>query len=133
VAKTFTAVYRDADGHTDLRTVDFLVSPTGGSANAILLRYFVQTNRLRIYNDAGTALQAGGCTPGVAGTLQNAQGRIVCGLSSATGAANTLSMKFRIVPKAAFAGLAPKQIKMRAIDQAGATTGLRLKGNWTIN
>ncbi|HEY5998326.1 MAG TPA: hypothetical protein VI078_03385 [bacterium] len=132
VARTFRAVYRDADGFADLKTVDFLVSPTGGAANAIMVRYFRATNRLRMFNNAGTGMLAGACTPGVAGTLQNTQGRLVCGSTTAAGSGTSLVMNFRIVPKAAFAGATAKQMRMRAIDNAGATTGLVRKGSWTI-
>jgi hypothetical protein len=130
VAQNFRAVYRDLDGNADLNTVDFLVSSDGTSANAIRARLFVQTNTIRLFNNAGTALLPGNCTPGVAGSLQNAQGRIVCGGTTVTGTGNDLAVRWRIIPNAAFAGL--KQLKMRAADQSGAASAFRVKGNWTI-
>lgn len=132
VAQTFRAVYGDADGYTNLKFAEFLVSPTGGRANAILVRYFRQSNRIRLYNDAGTALLAGSCAPGAVAVLQNSQGRVICRGSLATGAGTSLVLRLRIIPKAAFAGPTPKQLRTRAIDDANATSGLRLRGTWTI-
>jgi len=132
VAQTFRVIYRDGDGYTDLRFADFQVSAAAGRANSIVVRYFRQQNRLRLYNNAGTALLAGSCTPGVAGILQNSQGRIVCGASTAVGSGSSLTLRLRIIPKAAFAGPTPKQLRTMATDIAGATSGLRLRGTWTV-
>jgi hypothetical protein len=133
-AQTFTAVYIDVDGFADLKTVDFLVSPTGTGANSIWARYNAAMNKIYLYNNAGTALLAAKCTPGVAGSLQNNQGMINCGGSTVTKAGNRLTVKWRIIPKGSFAA-APraKQLKVKALDKSGATSGWKVKGTWTIN
>jgi hypothetical protein len=131
--KTFTAVYKDADGYDDLKTVDFLVSPTGSGANAIWARYNRATNKLMLYNDTGTALLRGRCTPGVAGTLQNGQGKIICGATTVTTSGNNLTVKWRIVPKISFSSPTAKKLKMKAVDNSNATSGWKVKGSWTIN
>ena len=131
--QTFTAVYKDANGYADLKTVDFLVSPTGSGANAIWARYITATNELRLYNDAGAKLLAAHCTPGVAGTLQNSQGKINCGATTVTGSGKNLTVKWRVIPKAGFVdALTPKKLKMKAVDNAGATYGWKVKGSWLI-
>lgn len=134
VAQTFTAAYRDADGYADLQTVDFMVSPAGTGANAIWARYFVAANKLRLYNDAGTALLATKCTPGIAGMLQNSQGGINCQGTRVTGTGYALKVRWSITPNADFADAStPKQLKLKAADKAGVTSGWKVKGSWTIN
>lgn len=134
IGQTFTAVYNDAEGYIDLKSVDFLVSPTGSGANAIWARYVAATNELRLYDNAGTKLLAAKCTPGVAGMLQNTQGKINCGTTTVTRSGKNLTVKWKIIPKAAFAGAAtPKKMKMKATDNSGATSDWRVKGSWLIN
>lgn len=132
VAQTFTATYNDADGYSDLKTVDFQVSPTGTGANAIWVRYNSETNKLNLYNNAGTAFVSGSCTPGTAGTLQNSQGKIICSATTVTKTKNKVVVKWRIIPKSAFASATAKKIRMTARDQSNARSGWVNKGNWTI-
>jgi hypothetical protein len=132
-SRTFKAIYRDADGYADLKTVDFLVSPDGKTANAIWVRYDVATNKLMLYNDAGTGLVQGKCTPGVAKTLANSQGRLDCKATRVSVYGNACEMRWSIIPRAAFADAStPRQLRMRAVDNLGANTGFKTKGAWTI-
>jgi len=134
--KSFTAIYRDVDGYADFKDfgIDFLVSTTGTGVNAIWVKYDPATNKLALYNNSGTALLVGRCRPGSAGTLQNSQGTINCGLSDLTRTATDYKVKLRITPKAAFTDpSAAKKIKLRAIDKSGATSGWKVKGSWMIN
>jgi N-acetylneuraminic acid mutarotase len=132
VAQTFTATYNDVDGYSDLKTVDFQISPSGTGANAIWARYNSATNKLNLYNNAGTAFVSGSCTPGTAGTLQNSQGKIMCSGTTVTKIKNKVVVKWGIMPKSAFASATAKKIRMIARDQSNATSGWVNKGNWTI-
>jgi hypothetical protein len=127
-AKTFTAVYSDADGYANLKTVDILDSSSGGVVNAIYARYDRNAKKLYLYDDAGTAYVAGSCTPGVAGALTNAQGTLDCGLTTVSQSGTNLTVRWSIMP--IFTG--SKQMKLRGTDNSNATTGWVSKGTWTI-
>jgi len=133
-AKMFTAVYNDADGYEDLRAVDFLVSPTGTGANAIWVRYDEASNQILLYDDAGVDLISVRCAPGADVMLFNKQGRINCARSSVTKTGDSITVKWNIVPKAAFANASiQKKLKMKAVDKAGLSSGWAEKGSWVIN
>lgn len=132
VAQTFIATYNDVDGYSDLKTMDFQISPSGTGANAIWARYNSATNKLNLYNNAGTAFVSGSCTPGTAGTLQNNQGKIMCSATTVTKIKNKIVVKWSIMPKSAFASPTAKKIRMIARDHSNATSGWVNKGNWTI-
>jgi hypothetical protein len=127
------AVYSDADGYRDLKTVDILVSATGGAENSIWVRYDRMTDRIYLYNDAGKGFVKASCRPGTSGVLQNSQGMINCGSTLVSGMDNSLTVAWRILPKAAFADSStPKKIKAKAVDKSGVTSGWDVKGRWTI-
>jgi hypothetical protein len=130
-AKIFVAGYRDLDGYTDLKTVDFLAGPSNGS-NAIWVRYDRSLGKLFLAGDGGS-FSGAGCTPGVAGTLTNSQGSLRCLQTTVSGSGNVLTVKWNIVPKAAFASGTPKELRMTATDDAGYSSGSMVKGDWTVN
>jgi uncharacterized repeat protein (TIGR01451 family) len=132
-AQSFAAVYKDADGATNLKNLEFLVTPDGTVANGIRVRYARATNKLSIFNDAGMAILQT-CTQGAVGTtMQNAQGSIDCEATTISTSGTDITVNWNIIPKAAFASETARQIRMRADDKAGATTGWVKKGAWTIN
>ncbi len=134
--QTFTAVYSDADGYANLRSVQLRVSPTGSGANSIWVTYNRNNNLLYIYNGAGTAIKSGSCTPGSVGTLQNSYGILDCQNTTVTAAVpdlNSLTVNWSITPKTAFASAAAKQVRIMAKDNDGLTSGWVTEGNWTIS
>ena len=126
VAKSFKAVYSDANGYADLNVAYLRVGPF---ANGIYVRYHRPLNIIHLRNDANTDY-VGSCTPGVAGTLTNTQGTLLCGTTTTAVSGNTLTVNWDIMPKSAFAGT--KDIYMYASDKAGATVGWTDRGDWTI-
>jgi hypothetical protein len=132
-AQTFAAIYKDADGAANLKNLEFLVSPDGTMANGIRVRYTRATNKLSIFNDAGTAILQT-CTQGAAGTtIQNTRGIIDCEATTVSTSGTDITVNWSITPKAVFASATARQVKMKADDKAGATTGWVKKGDWTIN
>jgi hypothetical protein len=131
-AQTFTAVYRDADGYANLKTVDLLVSLSSSVSNAIWVRYNRSEKLLYLASNAGTFSTAG-CTPGSAVTRSNAQGTLNCQQTTVSGSGDNLTVKWKITPKSAFASATPKKVWMNAVDNAGLTPGKVLKGSWTIS
>ena len=132
VAKTFKAVYRDANGYKNLKQVNFKINATSGGANCIYAVYNRPLNKLYLYNDAGTAY-VGNCTPGAAKTLTNTKGVLKCAATTVTVSGNNLTVSWNIKPNSAFASATKKNLYMFARDMSNATTGWKDKGDWTIN
>jgi len=132
VAKTFSAVYSDADGYSNLKYAYLLVNTTLVGSHGIKLRHDRTVNKLYLYNDAGTG-SVGNCTPGVAGSLSNSQGTLNCKATTVTGSGNNLTIKWNITPQAAFATTRKKNLYLFASDMSNVVVGWAEKGNWTIN
>jgi hypothetical protein len=127
-AQPFAAIYSDGNGYTDLSTVQLYV---GGGALYISAQYSRTANKIYLRDDAGTSWGSG-CTPATAGTLTNSQGAINCLATTVNGSGNNLTVNWNVTPAAAFASATPRNLYLGATDNSGASTGLVLKGTWTI-
>ena len=127
-AQTFTAIYSDADGYANIKQTYLKVHNT---ANGIYLRYNRLTNKLYLYNDAGTAT-VGNCTPGGAGRLTNTQGSLNCAATTVAVSGNNLTVKWNIAPKAAFVAATKKNVYTYVRDMSNLTAGWTDRGDWTI-
>lgn len=130
--QTFTASYGDKDGYANLKYVELQVGTTANGSNAIWVRYTAATNKLNLFNNEAIALLAATCTPGNTGTISNSQGTLNCLKTTVESSGNDITVNWKITPKTAFAGATAKNLKMRATDKSGLTTGLIKKGSWTI-
>jgi len=128
IAQTFSAMYSDADGYEDIKQVYLRVHTL---ANGIYLRYDRTTNKLYLYNNAGTAT-VGSCTPGGAGTLTNTQGSLNCAATKVAVSGNNLTVKWNITPNPAFASETVRNLFMKVVDMSNLTAVWKDKGNWTI-
>jgi hypothetical protein len=128
-ARNLTAVYSDADGQANLKTVELLVTTSGSTAAAILAKYDRTAKKLSLYNDSGTSA-IGSCSPGEATILTNAQGSLDCSATTVSASGQDLTVVWNIKPKPAFTGA--QQMKMKATDNSNATVGWVKKGTWTI-
>lgn len=127
---TYTAVYSDGNGASDIAKGELQVLPTGGTAaNGCVARYVKGTGLLELLNDAGTAA-AGTVTPGGTGSVSNSRCTLNAAGSSATASGQTLTVVFPLVYAAAFAGA--KDLKLYAADAAGLTAGPTAMGAWTV-
>ena len=102
-AQSFSAVYSDENGYSNLKHVYLKV---GSLVNGMVAIYYTWVNKLYLVNDAGTGY-VGNCIPGVAGTLTNSQGTLDCGLTTVSRTGNDLTVNWNTTPKASFAGTKP--------------------------
>ena len=128
--EVFTAVYRDPDGYSHLKTVGFQANTAGTVANSIRLRFNRLLNTLYMFADDGKTLLPVSCTLGGHGTLENSQGILDCAGTTISSSGAELTVNWKITPKTAFVG--NKVIKLSALDALGAS-GTVPKGHWTIN
>jgi len=130
-AQTFSAIYSDPDGYANLKQVGFLVNTAVSGANGIYLLHDRTVNKLYLYTDAGTGF-VGNCTPGVAGSLTNAQGTLNCAATTVSGSGNNLTVNWNITPKAAFVSATTRNLYLYARDMSNASVGWIDRGDWRI-
>jgi hypothetical protein len=128
-SQTFSTVYADPNGGTDISYTYFGINATFGSVNSCLILYSRATNQAYLTTDAGTGLVGPG-TLGTAATLQNSQCSLNLQTAAATTSGNNLTVNLPISFKSAFAGA--KSIFVNAIDVAGMNSGWQVRGNWTV-
>ncbi len=130
-AQTFTFLYSDSDGSTDLNTVYGLFNTSTALSSACYVYYVQSSNLLYLENNAGTGAQ-GSVTPGGSGTVANSQCTINAAGSSVVPSGNNLTLAVSITFKTAFAGT--KNIYMNATSKEGETSGgLKPKGTWNTS
>jgi hypothetical protein len=127
----FTFQYGDTAGATDLASTYAWFNTTGSATSvaSCLVRYDEAANTVSLLNDAATQWTTG--TLGAAGTLQNSQCSVTLGGSTTVvRAGNLLTWRLAMTFKTAFAG--SKAVYMYADNGQGATSGLQLRGFWTV-
>jgi uncharacterized repeat protein (TIGR01451 family) len=128
-SQTFSFVYSDGNGFTDLATTYMLVNATLNWPGACSTYYDRSANALWLLNDAAN-LWMGPVTPGAATTLQNSQCSLSGAGSSVSGSGNNLTINLALTFKAAFGGT--KNIYMNAQDSGGLWSNWQLRGTWTV-
>jgi hypothetical protein len=125
---TFSFQYGDTAGATDIASTIAWFG-TNTTAASCLVRYDNAANTVSLLNDAATQWTTG--TLGAAGTLQNSQCSVTLGSSTTVvRIGNLLSWRLAMTFKTAFTG--SKAIYMYAGNGHGATSGLQLRGTWTV-
>jgi hypothetical protein len=127
-SQTFSFVFSDPNGFTDLSTTYIGFSSTFAFGNACYSYYDRNANALWLLNDAANGW-LGPITPGTASTLQNNQCSLSGAGSSVSGVSNNLTVNFALTFKAPFAGA--KNIYMCALDNGGASSNWQQRGTWT--
>jgi hypothetical protein len=130
-AQTFSAVYSDSAGYTNIKTVDLLIGPETGE-KAIWVSYDRTANKIYLYDDSGRT-PLGGCTAGSAGKIMNTQGIIDCGRTTVSGTGKSLTVNWSITPRAAFASITEKTIWMIVRGTSNRNSGWAARGTWTVN
>jgi hypothetical protein len=124
--QTFTAVYSDPNGISDLNAVIVLFNTSVNVTNACAVIYVPGTNQVYLYNDAGTAFSTG-VTPGSAAQASNSQCTLTGAGSSFSTSGNNLTLKIALNFSGSFAGE-----KYTLLYAAGAaSSGWVEKGTWT--
>jgi hypothetical protein len=126
---TFSFVFSDPNGFTDLSTTYIGFSSTFAFVNACYSYYDRGANELWLLNDAANAW-LGPMIPGSAGTLQNTQCALIGTGSSVLGSGNNLTVNVGLTFKVPFAGA--KNVYLCALDNSGLSTGWQQRGTWTV-
>ncbi len=127
VTQTFTAVYTDAAGPSDLQVVYLLANTGLNGTGACEALYVPASNQLLLANDAGNGPVAGAITPGAAGTLSNSQCTLASG-GAVTSTATTLTVPFTMTAKSGFAG--SMTLFGIAFSVTGTSDGWQTLGTW---
>jgi hypothetical protein len=126
---TFTAVYSDGNGYTDLAWGLLIVNSRLDGNGACYVGYYRPGNSFYLMNDAGSVWQ-GPLAANSAGVLENSQCAVNGSGSTASGSGNTLTVIVSLSFKAAFAG--SKNIYVYGLAPSGLTSGWQSRGTWTV-
>jgi hypothetical protein len=128
-SQTFTLVYSDTLGFTDISWVEMNWNATQSTAGACYLHYDRAGNTIQLSNDGGSGW-VGSATPTVAGTLQNSQCIVDAGASSVSGSGNNLTLNLALTFKQAFTGA--KNIYMQVRNVSNVLTPWQARGTWIV-
>jgi len=129
LTQTFTAVYSDSNGLSDLGTAKLLFNTAISGVSACDIYYTVSTNSFYLYNNADNG-QAGPLTPGSSSSISNSQCTLAGTGTSVTTSGNTLTINFAITFGSTFTG--SKNVYMEAISSSGSvSSGWTQEGTWT--
>jgi hypothetical protein len=125
---TFSFVFSDSNGASNLGMVQVLINGTFSGAPACYVTVYTADRSVVLFNDAGTAL-LGPVTMGVAGTVQNSQCTLNGAGSSLVTSGNTLTVNLAVSFPASFVGA--KNVYGYAQTNAGLGSGWQTLGTWT--
>jgi hypothetical protein len=128
-SQTFSYVFSDPNGYTDLAAVQMLVHSVLSGAGGCWIYYSRAANRFWLANDAGTAW-LGPVTGGTGGSLSNSQCTLSAAGSSGSGSGNTLTVTIALSITSRFCGA--KTNYMCAEDPAGSLGGWVARGLWVV-
>jgi hypothetical protein len=126
---TFTAVYTDPNGASDLNEVLLLVNTAAVGANGCFVYYQPQGNHLYLANNGGVTWITPALTPAVAGTDSNSQCTLNAGSSSVSTAGNNLTLNIALSFSSTFVG--SKNVYLYASGLSGKNSGTVTAGTWT--
>lgn len=129
VWKTFTCIYSDLDGASDIATCYLAItklSPVWGA----YIYYSKTTDRFYIKNMKGE--QIGGVQRGTPTTIENESVILDCGGTSVTVGGNTITVAWRIQFKPSMMGQ-NCNLYLQARDKSAVTSGWIDKGDFSVN
>jgi hypothetical protein len=126
--QTFAMAFSDTSGVSDMTLIRYIFNTSTSNATACSVLYYPTTNRMFLYNDAGTGTLPQGLTPGVAGTVSNSQCTLNGGESSVSKSVDSLTLNSAISFSSSFTG--SKKVYLYVAGSAG-NTGLIAEGTWT--
>jgi len=128
-SQSFTFVYSDAAGYTDIHYVEVLFQSSLSTQNACYVQYSRVNNSIDMVADSGTAY-AGSLQAGIGGTVSNSQCGVDAGASSVLRSGNNLTVTLSLTFKPAFSGA--KNIYMDVVNNANSLSGWQFEGTWTV-
>jgi hypothetical protein len=129
ITQTFTAVYYDPAGVSELSSVMLLANGNLNVANACFAAYIPASGSLMLFNDEGTSFVTGSIPAGSNQTLSNSQ----CTLSSGgpvTTTTNSLTVRFTMTSTNAFAG--SRMVFGMDASSLGGYTSWQQLGIWSV-
>lgn len=130
VKYTVSSVYFDIACCSSIDTVALLISDVFSTSNAVYPSYNVQSDKLFLRNDAGTA-NLGGFAPGTNNVIENKQCKLYCKYTTVVNKINGLTVNWYIEMKSPMAG---KNCKcwLFVKDVTGVYNGWDLFGSRTV-
>ena len=128
-SQTFSFVSSDANGYTDIATMQAVISADLNPTNSCYTHYDRALNAVLLLNDAATGW-IGPLTLGASGTIQNNQCIVNGPGSSRSGSGNNLTVNLALTFKAGYGGV--KNIFLSAQDTLGQTSAWLTRGPWTV-
>lgn len=135
VERVFTTVFSDPNGFKNLSFVTLRLGGSGtgsttNNADVMLCVYNVQRNKLYLFNDVGSYDSRNASFPGRTAVLENSGGNLNCSRTTVTGSGSTLTVKWSVKAKAAFAG--SRSLALLCADRANLRDGYDMDGTWMI-
>ena len=127
IRQSFTVVVSDANGASDLESVQVLIHGGLGSAGGCHVRYLHASAEVALRNDDDTAW-LGPIPVGVAGRLNNSQCVVDAGASTVSASGASLSLTAALEFSPSFYGT--KFVYVLAEDRQGLSTGWQQRGTW---
>jgi len=127
--QSFSFVYSDPYGYTDIYYVEVLFQTQPLAQNACYVQYVPTTNSIALVADSGSGY-AGSAQLGIAGTLSNSQCILDAGASFKSSSGNSLTLTLALTFKPLFSG--PKNVYMEAYNKAFVSSGWQSNGSWTV-
>lgn len=125
----FTAKYSDPDGYKNIAAASFLINTSQDKANCLYAYYHQNEKKLYLADDNGNTW-LGGFKPGSKKLIENSYAKIDCAKTKVSGSGSSLSVKWAVLFKPAFAG--QKNTYLYVKDDYGAYTDWLQKGTWQI-
>jgi uncharacterized repeat protein (TIGR01451 family) len=129
VTTFFTTTWTDPNGWEDLKQCWFHIGASPSIVGNVTLLYNAVKDKLWLRSDDGSAW-TGGYAPESANTLENSQAIVHCGLTTAAGSGDTLTVVWAIEFKPGYTGT--KKLGLKCKDRSKARAKARWKGTWTI-
>ncbi|HEU0120197.1 MAG TPA: hypothetical protein VFQ91_06700 [Bryobacteraceae bacterium] len=126
-SRTFTAVYTDANGYTDVNTVLFLMNSSLVGPNGCYISYVRGSNQFALYRDSDATWQP--IAPGAPTSVSNSNCTLSGSGLAATGAGNTMTLTFPLTFTSAFGGI--KTFYTYVNDNSGLNSDWATAGSWT--
>ena len=128
----FTSSYADNNGYSDIKTAICQVNTSTNRKKAFCGYYNRTTNRLYLYNDAGTGFVPGNGAPGSDVILENSYAKLDCSRTRVGASGKVLVVNWNVTFKTPAVSRTPKKIYLYAADSKNAATGWVQKGTWQV-
>jgi hypothetical protein len=127
LTQTFSMVYSDPNGISDLKNVLVVFNTSVSVASSCSVVYTPATNKMYLYDNAGTALDAG-VTPGSSASASNSQCTLAGTGSSFSTSGDNLTLQIALTFTGTFTG---RQNVYLYATGTTANSGWAKKGTWT--